>query len=260
MVLILKQDEGHRLKNLNCRLIKELKQYNSVNRLLITGTPLQNNLAELWSLLNFLMPQFFDNLENFESWFDFSTILDRDGQKQNIERERKNRLVASLHAILKPFLLRRVKADVESSLPKKREYILYAPLSNAQKELYREIREGNSREYLLEKAVQKIIRDGVKHAKSTRSASLKRKPESETSTPNKSAKSSRASTPASSLRSSRKTGKRHSYKELSDREFYKNLVESSESEEIDEEEREEIERANTLALASKWLARTFTVW
>lgn len=49
-------DEGHRLKNLNCRLIKELKMYNSANRLLLTGTPLQNNLSELWSLLNFLLP------------------------------------------------------------------------------------------------------------------------------------------------------------------------------------------------------------
>ena len=55
-------DEGHRLKNMNCRLIKELKQYHSANRLLLTGTPLQNNLSELWSLLNFLLPEIFDDL------------------------------------------------------------------------------------------------------------------------------------------------------------------------------------------------------
>lgn len=196
------------------------------------------------------MPQIFDNLENFESWFDFSAILDRDGQKQNAQKERKNRLVASLHAILKPFLLRRIKTDVESSLPKKREYILYAPLTNAQKELYREIKEGNTREYLLEKAVQNITPNGVDTPKSTRSVSLKRKTESGTSTPNKSAKSSRASTLASSFRSSRKGNKRHSYKEVSDREFFKHIADSSESESIDEEEQEDIERAKTLALAS----------
>lgn len=50
-------DESHRLKNLNCKLIRELMSYKSANRLLLTGTPLQNNLEELWSLLNFLMPE-----------------------------------------------------------------------------------------------------------------------------------------------------------------------------------------------------------
>ncbi len=197
------------------------------------------------------MPQIFDNLENFESWFDFSAILDRDGQKENAQRERKNCLVASLHAILKPFLLRRVKTDVESSLPKKREYILYAPLSSAQKELYREIKEGNAREYLLNKALQTVTPNGVDTSKSTRSASLKRKAGSGSTTPNKSAKSSRASTPSSSIRSSRMVNKRQSYKELSDREFFQHAAESSESSDVDEEEQEEVDRANTLALARK---------
>ena len=63
-------DEGHRLKNMHCRLIKSLKQYTSSNRLLLTGTPLQNNLDELWSLLNFLMSEIFDDLRVFRSWFD----------------------------------------------------------------------------------------------------------------------------------------------------------------------------------------------
>ena len=61
-------DEGHRIKNLNCRLVRELKMFDSANRLLLTGTPLQNNLSELWSLLSFLMPQIFDDLESFQRW------------------------------------------------------------------------------------------------------------------------------------------------------------------------------------------------
>jgi ATP-dependent DNA helicase len=61
-------DEGHRIKNLNSKLIKELKSYQSANRLLLTGTPLQNNLTELWSLLNFLLPDIFDDLESFQNW------------------------------------------------------------------------------------------------------------------------------------------------------------------------------------------------
>jgi len=62
-------DEGHRIKNLNCKLIRELKSYHSANRLLLTGTPLQNNLSELWSLLNFLLPDIFDDLESFQNWY-----------------------------------------------------------------------------------------------------------------------------------------------------------------------------------------------
>jgi len=61
-------DEGHRLKNMNCKLIRELKSYSSANRLLLSGTPLQNNLSELWSLLNFLLPDIFDDLDMFQSW------------------------------------------------------------------------------------------------------------------------------------------------------------------------------------------------
>ena len=67
-------DEGHRLKNSNCRLIKELKMYTSANRLLLTGTPLQNNLDELWSLLNFLMAEIFDDLRVFRSWFNAKNL------------------------------------------------------------------------------------------------------------------------------------------------------------------------------------------
>lgn len=59
-------DEGHRLKNRNCRLIKELKQLPSASRLLLTGTPIQNSLEELWSLLNFVNPQIFDSLHIFQ--------------------------------------------------------------------------------------------------------------------------------------------------------------------------------------------------
>lgn len=58
-------DEGHRIKNLNCRLVRELKLLPTDNKLLLSGTPLQNNLAELWSLLNFLLPEVFDDLKRY---------------------------------------------------------------------------------------------------------------------------------------------------------------------------------------------------
>ncbi|KAI9696277.1 MAG: hypothetical protein M1836_005830 [Candelina mexicana] len=245
-------DEGHRIKNLNCRLVRELQSYHSANRLLITGTPLQNNLAELWSLLNFLMPEIFNSLDSFESWFDFSALKDKGGHKEFLDGERKSSLVTSLHAILKPFLLRRIKTDVETSLPKKREYILYAPLSTTQKELYNQIKspEGDSRAYLEDRVIERLTRSETNAPKSTRSMSLKRKANGGTTTPNKSAKSSRDSTPARSVRGSKVT-KPGAYRELNDREYFKHLEESSESEEIDEEEQERIERAKTIALAKK---------
>jgi len=259
-------DEGHRLKNMNCRLIKDLMSYQSANRLLITGTPLQNNIAELWSLLHFLLPEVFNDLDSFEKWFDFSSVLeDKTGTDGKAER-RKNNLVSTMHAILKPFLLRRVKSDVESSLPKKREYILYAPLTAEQKELYREILAGTSRSYLEEKAVERI------EARS-RTASLKRKnTDSGRSTPAKSIKASRDSTPASmtstsSIRRGRKTA-RTRYRDISDRAFNAKLrrLERGQEDEEDESfnetpltpaessEAEEIERAQTLKLAKMEIA------
>lgn len=253
-------DEGHRIKNLNCRLIQELQSYQSANRLLITGTPLQNNLTELWSLLHFLMPSIFDKLETFESWFDFSALKEKNGYEQILSEERKKSLVTSLHAILKPFLLRRVKADVETALPKKREYILYAPLTQTQRELYQEILEGNSRAYLENKVLESI--SGAATPTSVRSQSLKRKLVDGSSTPNKSAKSSRASTPATANGSarSRKAKKNQGYEELSDNKFFKRLEELPSSPQQSEEEdlssdEEETQRAKTLALAKREIAQ-----
>ncbi|KAI4136856.1 MAG: hypothetical protein LQ341_005407, partial [Variospora aurantia] len=212
-------DEGHRLKNFNCKLVKELKQYPADSRMILTGTPLQNNLTELWSLLNFLLPQAFSDLEQFEAAFDLSDSHDKDGEDTVVLKSTKRKeIINSLHSILKPFLLRRVKADVEHNLPKKREYILYAPLTPLQKEIYRKIKEGNIRTYLEEKAIERI--SGVNL--DAKPAGAKRKaPGSGKATPSKSHKSSRDSTPANSIR--RTQAKRKTYAEVSDAQFFKHL-------------------------------------
>ncbi|XP_060781851.1 lymphoid-specific helicase [Neoarius graeffei] len=127
-------DEGHRIKNLNCRLIRELKMLLTENKLLLTGTPLQNNLSELWSLLNFLLPDVFDDLKSFESWFDFSTIT---SDVENLEREQN--VLCMLHQILTPFLLRRLKSDVTLDVPPKKEIVVYAPMTAKQDAFYRAI-------------------------------------------------------------------------------------------------------------------------
>ncbi|GJD07554.1 Lymphoid-specific helicase [Galdieria sulphuraria] len=131
-------DEGHRIKNMNCQLLRELKSYFSSNRLLITGTPLQNDLSELWSLLNFLLPEVFDNLDSFKSWFDFGDDL----EKGALELEYRDAIVSKLHRILRPFILRRMKTDVSIELPKKTEIYLYTFLSERQNQLYQAICNG----------------------------------------------------------------------------------------------------------------------
>ncbi|KAJ1490316.1 SNF2 family N-terminal domain-containing protein, partial [Baffinella frigidus] len=127
-------DEGHRLKNKDCRLLRELKTLTADNRLLLSGTPLQNNLSELWSLLNFILPDIFQDLATFKDWFAFDDDLHNEGGTQRIiDEEKDNKTISKLHTILDPFLLRRLKSDVLAGLlPKKREYLLFAPLSETQ--------------------------------------------------------------------------------------------------------------------------------
>lgn len=245
-------DEGHRIKNLDCRLIRELQQFQSANRLLITGTPLQNNLVELWSLLHFLLPTVFDKLSTFESWFDFSGLKDKSSFEQLLSEERQQYLVKSLHAVLKPFLLRRVKTDVESLMPKKREYVLFAPLTPMQRELYQAILDGTSRSYLEDKAVERLSvglssRAGTPLSIRSTNNSLKRKAVSGANTPNKSAKSSRAGTPAS-VASTRGRGRaRRNYEEVSDDEYFANIdkEESADEKEGDVDSAGEDERIRT---------------
>ncbi|OIT08224.1 PREDICTED: ATP-dependent DNA helicase DDM1-like [Nicotiana attenuata] len=143
-------DEGHRLKNSKCKLFKELKLLPIENKLLLTGTPLHNNLAELWSLLNFILPDIFSSHDEFESWFDLSGKCTTESEKEEMEEKRRAQVVAKLHAILRPFLLRRMKMDVEQMLPRKKEIILYATMTEYQKKFQEHLINRTLEGYLIE--------------------------------------------------------------------------------------------------------------
>lgn len=141
-------DEGHRLKNFDCKLLRELKQLHADNTLLLTGTPLQNNLPELWSLLNFILPQIFTSLQEFQSWFDFSGRNNNSMQQEDADDQRRLKVISKLHLILRPFLLRRLKEEVEKSLPRKKEIILYAPMSKQQREFHESLANHTLAQYI----------------------------------------------------------------------------------------------------------------
>ncbi|KAF9192500.1 swr1 complex component [Haplosporangium sp. Z 11] len=135
-------DEAHNIKNFRSQRWQTLLNFNSTRRLLLTGTPLQNNLMELWSLLYFLMPNGvsqtmpvgFANQKEFQEWF--SHPVDRMIEGNDQQDEDSKAAIARLHTVLRPYLLRRLKADVETQMPAKYEHIVYCRLSKRQRFLY----------------------------------------------------------------------------------------------------------------------------
>ncbi|KAJ4469035.1 SNF2 family N-terminal domain-containing protein [Lentinula edodes] len=177
-------DEAHRIKNSSSLLSQIVRAFASRGRLLITGTPLQNSLEELWALLNFIAPEIFVSFSDLDSFLNkddaptAATIttadtavnsasekdpaaMEVDGteveqkpnegenqsvaqgkQKEQTDQEKKSqKVVEALHKILRPFLLRRVKADVEKGLLPKKEINIYVPLTPMQRRWYRSVLE-----------------------------------------------------------------------------------------------------------------------
>ncbi|PWZ03180.1 hypothetical protein BCV70DRAFT_229513 [Testicularia cyperi] len=134
-------DEGHRMKNTQSKLTLTLTQfYTSRYRLLLTGTPLQNNLPELWALLNFVLPRIFNSVKSFDEWFNtpFANTGNEGGMMLN--EEEALLIIKRLHKVLRPFLLRRLKKDVESELPDKVEKVIKCKMSALQHKLYQQMK------------------------------------------------------------------------------------------------------------------------
>eukprot|EP00770_Monocercomonoides_exilis_P008239 MONOS_8198.1-p1 / transcript=MONOS_8198.1 / gene=MONOS_8198 / organism=Monocercomonoides_exilis_PA203 / gene_product=Snf2-related CBP activator protein / transcript_product=Snf2-related CBP activator protein / location=Mono_scaffold00302:46549-56647(-) / protein_length=3278 / sequence_SO=supercontig / SO=protein_coding / is_pseudo=false len=153
-------DEAHNIKNFKTQRWQKLLHFNTKHRLLLTGTPLQNSVMELWSLMHFLMPDVFSSHAEFNEWFNIPLTALQDGgssgggmlddgggigsgaqddaQRSSASNDLNPEIVQRLHNVLRPFILRRLKQDVEKQLPAKYEHIIVCPLSKRQRLLYEE--------------------------------------------------------------------------------------------------------------------------
>ncbi|WKY00447.1 hypothetical protein Q1695_014916 [Nippostrongylus brasiliensis] len=124
-------DEAQNIKNFKSQRWQALLNVRARRRLLLTGTPLQNSLMELWSLMHFLMPAIFASHDDFKDWFSNPLTGMMEGSV-----EFNAPLVQQLHKVLRPFILRRLKSEVEKQLPKKTEHVIKCSLSKRQRYLY----------------------------------------------------------------------------------------------------------------------------
>ncbi|XP_012528470.1 helicase domino isoform X8 [Monomorium pharaonis] len=124
-------DEAQNIKNFKSQRWQLLLNFQTQRRLLLTGTPLQNNLMELWSLMHFLMPNVFQSHREFKEWFSNPVTGMIEGNSEYNEN-----IIRRLHKVLRPFLLRRLKTEVEKQLPKKYEHVVMCRLSKRQRFLY----------------------------------------------------------------------------------------------------------------------------
>ncbi|KAK3331965.1 SNF2-family ATP dependent chromatin remodeling factor like protein [Cercophora scortea] len=133
-------DEGHRMKNSNSKLVGTIQQfYNTRFRLILTGTPLQNNLTELWAMLNFVLPNIFKSVKTFDEWFNTPFANTGTQDKMELTEEEQILVIRRLHKVLRPFLLRRLKKDVEKDLPDKTEKVIKCKFSALQSRLYKQM-------------------------------------------------------------------------------------------------------------------------
>lgn len=124
-------DEAQAIKSSQSSRWKSLLSFSCRNRLLLTGTPIQNSMQELWALLHFIMPSLFDSHDEFSDWF--SKDIESHAQlNTNLDEQQLRRL----HVILKPFMLRRIKKNVQSELGDKKEIDVFCDLTNRQKRYY----------------------------------------------------------------------------------------------------------------------------
>ncbi|KAJ3280842.1 btaf1 RNA polymerase II, B-TFIID transcription factor-associated, 170kDa [Borealophlyctis nickersoniae] len=139
-------DEGHVIKNPKTKLTKAVKSVQAMHRLILSGTPIQNNVLELWSLFDYLMPGFLGTERQFSERFGKPILASRDAKSSSREQEAGALAMEALHKQVLPFLMRRMKEDVLHDLPPKIIQDYYCELSDLQKTLYEDFAKSEAKE------------------------------------------------------------------------------------------------------------------
>lgn len=129
-------DEGHKIRNPNSEISLACKRIKTYNRIILSGTPIQNNLIELWSLFDFVFPGRLGTLPVFEQQFAIPINMGGYANATNVQVQAGYKCAVILRDLISPYLLRRLKADVAQDLPKKNEMVLFVKLTQYQQNLY----------------------------------------------------------------------------------------------------------------------------
>ncbi|KAI8970281.1 SNF2 family N-terminal domain-containing protein [Mycotypha africana] len=129
-------DEGHKIRNPDSETTLVIKQFKTPHRLILSGTPIQNNLKELWSLFDFIFPGRLGTLPVFQSQFSVPISIGGYANATNVQVQTAYKCACTLRDLINPYLLRRLKVDVASDLPKKKEQVLFCKLTAPQRRAY----------------------------------------------------------------------------------------------------------------------------
>lgn len=129
-------DEGHKIRNPNTSITIHCKELRTPNRIILSGTPMQNNLTELWSLFDFVFPMRLGTLVNFRNQFEFPIKRGGYANASNLEFETAMKCAETLKDAVSPYLLQRFKVDVAADLPQKKEQVLFCRLTKQQRDAY----------------------------------------------------------------------------------------------------------------------------
>ena len=142
-------DEGHKIRNPNTAITIYCKELRTANRIILSGTPMQNNLIELWSLFDFIFPMRLGTLVNFRQQFEFPIRQGGYANASNLQVQTASRCAETLKDTISPYLLQRIKLDVAADLPKKTEQVLFCKLTRPQREAYESFLAGDEMKSIL---------------------------------------------------------------------------------------------------------------
>ncbi|KAK8017217.1 P-loop containing nucleoside triphosphate hydrolase [Apiospora marii] len=149
-------DEGHKIRNPHAAITVYCKELRTSNRVILSGTPMQNNLTELWSLFDFVFPMRLGNLADFRRNIELPIRMGGYANASNLEVMTAERCAGILKDTISPYLLQRMKADVAADLPKKTELVLFCDLTREQREAYQRFLDSGEINAIMSKKLQPL--------------------------------------------------------------------------------------------------------